>query len=262
MDEDVIIGNIMQIESKSTHKPTRFHVTVQAALFVIGFSVVFIIGWGGAATVFGQLFADYKEIVSRIGGILIILLGLFMLNVIQIPWLNYEKRGYWKPGRGGNSVSSFMMGVLFAAGWTPCIGPTLGAILTLGMSRESSGQAIVLSAGYALGLAIPFLLLGIGTEKALSYLKKLHKYLKWIERISGILLIIVGLLMLLNQMSMITRWALQNEFFIDVPFGQTDMPTITISILAGLLSFLSPCVLPLVPAYLGYLSGSAIQNLD
>lgn len=237
----------------------RFRIMLHALLFVIGFSLVFIIGWGGAATVLGQLFSSYKEIIGRIGGLVVILLGLFMLGALKIPWLNYEKRSYWKPGRGGSIVSSIMMGILFAAGWTPCIGTTLGAIMTLGLSRDSSAHAMILSAGYALGMAIPFLILGLGAEKAVGFFSRFKKHVRLIEIISGAMIILVGILMVFNQMSMITLWALRTGLFIDIPLGRMDVPSFAVSILAGLLSFLSPCVLPLVPAYLGYLGGSGLK---
>jgi cytochrome c-type biogenesis protein len=257
---DVIIGVMIENKTPSLNQPDHFRVMFHALLFVLGFSLVFVVGWGGAATVLGRVFTAYKEIIGRIGGVFITILGLFTLGVINIPWLNYEKRGYWQIGRGGRAVSSFMMGILFAAGWTPCIGTTLGAILTLGLSRESSAEAMILSAGYALGMAIPFLALGFGAQKAVEFFGRFRKHIRTIAMLCGILIILMGLLMIFNQMSLITRWALSNGFFIDVPSGKMDVPTFAVSILAGMLSFLSPCVLPLVPAYLGYLGGSGLSN--
>lgn len=252
---------VMEDNASPLKESTRFQVMFHAFLFVIGFSLVFIIGWGGAATALGRLFSTSKEIIGRIGGVVIIVLGLFMLGVAKIPWLNYEKRGYWKPGQGGSMVSSIMMGILFAAGWTPCIGTTLGAIMTLGLSRDSSAHAMMLAAGYAIGMAIPFLILGLGAEKAVVFFGRFQKHVRTIEIISGIMIILVGGLMVFNQMTMITLWALRSGLFIDLPLGRMDVPSFSVSILAGLFSFLSPCVLPLVPAYLGYLGGSGLKNL-
>lgn len=227
----------------------------------MGFSVVFIIGWGGTATAVGQLFGIYKPILGRIGGMVVILLGLSTLKVIRIPWLLYEARSYWTPGKGGPLLSSVMMGIFFAAGWTPCIGTTLGAILTLGMSQQSAFQAMALSSGYALGLGLPFLIIGLGMGPAVRFIARFRRYVRWIEIVSGVLLIVVGLLMVFDRMSLIAIWALQHGYFIDLPLGGAVTPTYLIAIIAGLLSFLSPCVLPLVPAYVGYLSGQAVRNL-
>lgn len=239
----------------------RLNTFFHAVLFVLGFSVIFIVGWGGAATALGQVFGIYKSILGRIGGAIVILLGLFTLKLINLPWLNYETRAYWTPGKGGPILSSVMMGVFFAAGWTPCIGTTLGAILTLGMSQQSATQAMVLSSGYAIGLGLPFLAIGFGMEKAIRFMARFRRYVRWIEVVSGSLLIIVGLLMVFDRMTLIAIWALQRGYFIDLPLGGAVTPTYIIAVFAGLLSFLSPCVLPLVPAYVGYLSGRAVKDL-
>jgi cytochrome c-type biogenesis protein len=240
----------------------RLNTFLHALLFVLGFSLIFIIGWGGAATALGQVFGAYKPILGRIGGVIVILLGLFTLKVIRIPWLLYDTRKYWTPGKGGRYLSSVMMGIIFAAGWTPCIGTTLGAILTLGMSQQSAFQAMVLSSGYALGLGVPFLLIGLGMGQAIRVVATFKRYVRWIEMGSGVLLIAVGLLMVFDRMTLIAIWALQHGYFIDLPLGSAVTPTYLIAVIAGLLSFLSPCVLPLVPAYIGYLSGQAVRNVD
>ena len=231
-------------------------------LFVVGFSIIFIIGWGGGATAIGQVFVSYKSLLSRVGGVIIILLGLFLINAINIPWLNYEKRLYWQPGRGGAVISSLMMGICFAFGWTPCIGTTLGAILTLGMSRPSSVQAMVLASGYAVGLGIPFILVGFGMEKAVRFFARFRQYVRLIELISGGFLILLGILQLFDLTTLITTWALRYGLFLDIPLKGVEIPTYLVAIAAGLLSFFSPCVLPLLPAYLGYLSGSVVKNVQ
>jgi cytochrome c-type biogenesis protein len=181
--------------------------------------------------------------------------------VIRIPWLDYEARSYWTPGKGGPLLSSVMMGIFFAAGWTPCIGTTLGAILTLGMSQQSAFQAMVLSSGYALGLGLPFLAIGLGMGQAVHFTAHFRRYVRWIEVVNGVLLIVIGLLMVFDRMILIAIWALQHGYFIDLPLGGAVTPTYLIAVFAGLLSFFSPCVLPLVPAYVGYLSGQAVRNL-
>jgi cytochrome c-type biogenesis protein len=240
----------------------RLSTFIHALFFVLGFSLVFIIGWGGAATALGQVFSAYKSLLGKIGGLLVIVFGLSTLKIIQIPFLNYEVRSYWTPGKGGPLISSVMMGILFAAGWTPCIGTTLGAILTMGMSQQSAGQAMVLSSGYALGLGLPFLAIGLGMGEAVRFLARFRRYIRPIEIASGILLIAVGLLMLTDRMNVIAQWGLRNGYYLDLPLGNAVSPTYLIALAAGVLSFLSPCVLPLVPAYVGYLSGQAMRTVS
>ncbi|GAB4577446.1 MAG: hypothetical protein Fur0022_01770 [Anaerolineales bacterium] len=221
--------------------------------------MVFVIGWGGAATMFGQLFGSYKAVLAQIGGVVVILFGLATMGVLKIPWFFYDTRPQWRNTPRAGWVASTLMGVFFAAGWTPCIGATLGAILTLGFSKPS-GQAIVLSSGYALGLGIPFLLIGLGMEQATGFVRRFQRHLPKMQMISGLLLIVIGVMLLTNRLTLISIWAQRNGFFPDLPLGAATIPTYPVAILAGLVSFLSPCVLPLVPAYIGYLSGHAFGN--
>ena len=241
----------------------RLAVFIHALLFVLGFSVVFIVGWGGTATIFGQVFSSYKSLLARFGGLVVILFGLATLGVVRIPWLYVDTRpdfGGYKTAHPRNGLlTSGLMGVFFAAGWTPCIGTTLGAILTLGFSQETSGQAMVLSSGYALGLGVPFLLIGLGMERVTKLLRRFQRSMRWMQLASGLFLIVIGLLLVTNQMFQIAVWAQRNGFFLNPSFGAAAVPTYLIAILAGLLSFFSPCVLPLVPAYMGYLSSHAAQ---
>lgn len=236
----------------------RYATFFHALLFVLGFSLVFIIGWGGAATLLGELFGAYKLLVARIGGLVIIVFGLATMGVLRIPWLYYDTRPQWQVNPRHRTLSSLFMGVVLAAGWTPCIGTTLGAILTMAFVQQTAGQAMFLTSGYALGLGIPFLLIGLGMGRAMSVVMRMRPHLRKIQIISGIFLIAIGLLLVTNRLTLIAIWAQQNGFFLDLPLGAGAAPTYFIAMATGLLSFLSPCVLPLVPAYVGYLSGQAI----
>ncbi len=253
MEKAATVRNLPVFSSRLV---TFFH----AVLFVLGFSAVFIIGWGGAATIVGQAFGVYKGILGRIGGVIILLFGLSTLGVLRLPWIYTDTRRSWTPGRGGGTLSSFMMGVFFAAGWTPCIGTTLGAILTLSFNQSSAGQAMFLTSGYALGLGVPFLLIGFGMDRATAFVRRFRKHIRKIEIVNGVLLVCVGLLMIFNQIFWISVWAQRHGLFVDLPFGRAAEPTYLIAILAGLISFLSPCVLPLVPAYVGYLGGKVLNR--
>lgn len=249
----------MKTSTQPTDTFNRLRVFLHALVFVIGFSVVFIIGWGGAATVLGQLFGQYKTIIGQIGGVVVIMFGLATLDVIRPPWFYYDTRPTLT-GSTGTFASSALMGLFFAAGWSPCIGATLGAILTLGFSQQTVGQAMWLSSGYSLGLGIPFLILALGLNRATGWVRKMTRYVPTFKLISGILIITIGVLLLTNWMSLISIWAFKNKLFIDVFSISTGVPSYLTAILAGTLSFFSPCVLPLVPAYLGYLSGHALRN--
>lgn len=238
----------------------RLFIFTHALLFVLGFSFVFVVGWGGAATLLGEVFSTYKTVIGQVGGAVVILFGLATLGVVNIPWLNYDTRPEWRGNTRNGFLSSSLMGVFFAAGWTPCIGTTLGAILTLGFSQETSGQAMLLSGFYALGLGIPFMVIGFGMDRATKLLRRFHPYIRKMQIASGILLILIGVMLLTNQLTLIAIWATRNNLFLDLPIGAAASPTLFIALLAGLLSFLSPCVLPLVPAYIGYLSSHAFSG--
>ena len=249
------------ISPKATPTAGRLVTFLHAALFVLGFSLVFIVGWGGAATTVGQLFRQYKTVIGQVGGIVVIGFGLVTLGILKIPWLYYDTRPAWDSNRRKGWLSSGLMGVFFAAGWSPCIGTTLGAILTLGFSQQTVGQAMVLSSGYALGLGLPFLAIGLAMDRASDLVRRLRPYQRGIQIFNGIFLIAIGVLLLTGRMTLIAIWAQRNGFYLDIPFGGAAIPSYLIAILAGLISFLSPCVLPLVPAYVGYLSNQSVNSI-
>ena len=234
----------------------RAYLFLHALAFVLGFSLIFVIGWGGATTILGQLFVTYKIWIARIGGLILIIFGLATMDIIHISWFYMDTRKQFA-GKTGTFWSSVAMGVFFAAGWSPCIGATLGAILTLGFSSDTVGQAMYLSFAYSIGLGIPFLLLALVIEQAVPLVRRLRNYMRVFQIVSGILIIVIGLLMVTAQLTVIARWALQYGLYLDLP-SSGGVPSLITAIIAGILSFLSPCVFPLVPAYLGYLSGHAI----
>ena len=235
----------------------RLRVFLHALLFVLGFSLVFVIGWGGSVTALGQLFGAYKRVIAQLGGVIVIMFGLATLEVIRIPWFYMDTRTQYTAR--GTYASSGLMGIFFAAGWSPCVGATLGAILTLGFNQQTVGQAMWLSSGYSLGLGVPFLVLALGLERTMGWLMRIRQYQKYFKIASGLFITLVGVMMFTNTMSLIAIWAFKNGLYLDLS-TYAVVPSYLTAMLAGLLSFLSPCVLPLVPAYLGYLSGHAVQK--
>jgi cytochrome c-type biogenesis protein len=234
------------------------YLLLHAIAFVFGFSLIFVIGWGGATTILGQLFVANKIWIARIGGLVLIIFGLATMDIIHIPWFYMDTRKQYK-GKTGTFWGSIAMGVFFAAGWSPCIGATLGAILTLSFSSNTVGQAMYLSLGYSFGLGIPFLLLALVVDQAIPLVRRLSKHLRIFQIVSGALIITIGILMITSQMTLISRWALRSGLYLDLP-SSGQIPGMITAVVAGALSFLSPCVFPLVPAYLGYLSGHALAS--
>jgi cytochrome c-type biogenesis protein len=238
---------------------SRGQVFLHALLFVGGFSLVFVVGWGGAATLLGELFGTYKSVLGKAGGVLVIAFGLYTMGLLPIPWLGMDTRPLAGFRPSPRLLQSSLFGILFAAGWTPCVGATLGAILTLGFSQQTAGQAMVLSSGYALGLGLPFQALAVFLQRALGVVDRLKRHMRTFQRVSGIFLLLIGVLMLTDRITWIAIWAQRNGLFLDVPLGGAAAPTYLAAVAAGALSVLSPCVLPLVPAYLGYLGGQALM---
>jgi cytochrome c-type biogenesis protein len=162
--------------------------------------------------------------------------------------------------KGASYVRSALVGVIFAAGWTPCVGPILAGILLLASQTQTVGQGALLLATYSLGLGIPFLLAGALFSQLLVYLPRFYRFLPAIEVISGIFLFFIGVLMFTDSLAQLAGLG----SFLNIesglaPAAATEI-TLVLAFVAGVISFLSPCVLPLVPAYLGYLSGAALSN--
>lgn len=198
--------SLSDLKNPGKIKTARRKIFLNGLFYVIGFSVVFItlgslFGLGGGALV------KYRLWLSRLGGLLIIFFGLFMLKILKPPFLNREKHlvniKFLKSGRPG---SSLLFGATFAFGWTPCIGPILGSILTLAASRATVGQGMFLLVIFSLGLAAPFLIIAAGIGSASTYLSKLNKYLNLISIIGGVFLVFLGVLLLTDNLIVWTSY--------------------------------------------------------
>ncbi|MEK7379760.1 MAG: cytochrome c biogenesis protein CcdA [Gemmatimonadota bacterium] len=177
---------------------------VHATLFVLGFSLVFIL-LGASATALGRVLNHYQVWVTRIGGVLILFFGLYLLGVIKLGFLGQEQRAHLDRKPVGY-LGSALVGIAFGAGWTPCIGPILGGILTLAASQGDFQQGMVLLGWYSLGLAVPFLAAAWAVESFLTVFQRYRKHMIWVQRISGGLLLLVGLLMISGQFTRLATW--------------------------------------------------------
>lgn len=253
---------------------TRFETLLHACAFVLGFSTVFVI-LGMAATELGRLLGDWVDTLAQIGGFAVIVLGLYTLGAVNISFLNYDTRPQFLHRPDWGLVSSYLMGVFFSAGWTPCVGPTLGAILALSFREGTVAQGGFLLVGYSLGLGIPFLLTGLALDRALLLLRRMRRYMPLIKAVTGGWLILIGVMLMVDAFHLclpdwvptlrrLQAWSAQSAFqqsLVGVESGLVRggaSPTFFVAVLAGLLSFLSPCVLPLVPLYISYLGGRAV----
>ena len=179
-------------------------VSLNAMLFILGFSVVFI-ALGATATVLGQFLLTKLAILTKIGGVILVILGLHIAGVFRLRFLDYEKR-FHATKKPFGMLGSFVVGMIFAFGWTPCIGPILAAILAYAGTRETVGQGIVLLSVYSLGLGLPFFLAGIGINTFFGLFERIRKYFRVIEIVSGILLILVGVLVFTNDLQRIASF--------------------------------------------------------
>jgi cytochrome c-type biogenesis protein len=177
---------------------------VHALLFIFGFSLIFV-ALGIGATALGSLLLAYRDWISRVGGVLVIIFGLYMLGVLRIGAMAKDTRVHLSDKPMGY-LGTVLVGIAFGAGWTPCIGPILGAILTYASTSDDLSQGMLLLGTYSLGLAVPFLVSALAIERFLGAFQKFRKHMGTVNRISGVLLIIVGVLMLTNWFTVLAGY--------------------------------------------------------
>jgi cytochrome c-type biogenesis protein len=177
---------------------------LHALMFVGGFSLVFIL-LGASATALGRALNYYQVWLQRVGGVLIIGFGLVCLGVVKAGWLTQERRLHLEHKPVG-FLGSALVRMAFGAGWTPCIGPVLGAILGLAATSADLSRGMLLLAVYSAGLAVPFLLAAVAVERFLDWFQRFRKYLPWVMRVSGALLVLVGVLLLTGEFTRLAGW--------------------------------------------------------
>jgi cytochrome c-type biogenesis protein len=182
-------------------------VVMSSVVFVLGFTTVFVI-LGATATAAGQLLAANLPLLAKIAGVVIIIAGLHFLGVIHLPILHREAR-YHADSRPAGLIGAYVIGLAFAFGWTPCIGPVLGAILAVAAGEGSVRQGISLLFVYSLGLGIPFVIAAIAIRPFLSTMQRFKKHLDTVEKVLGGFLVLTGILFLTDAMTLISSWMLE-----------------------------------------------------
>ncbi len=203
------VGFLAGLGSQETSSPEgrRWRSVSRAFFFVLGFSIVFVT-LGTGVSVLGQTLRTYQAIIQKISGTLIILLGLLLLGVFNVPFLEQEKRilSFPRSIQRFGKLSSLIMGASFGFGWSPCVGPILASVLFLAANVETATQGALLLAIFSLGLAIPFLLVAFMLENAFLFIQNYSWFLKGVSFISGSFLVVLGVLIFTNRFLLLIKW--------------------------------------------------------
>jgi len=194
--------SLKDLNDEASRSRARRAIIANSLLFILGFSSIFILS-GAVAGVLGGFLLQFKDFLRVAGGVLIIVLGLYVIGVLKLPFLDVEKRVNLNKKPAGY-FGSFLVGTIFAAAWVPCVGPILGSILLLAASGQTAGWGILLLLSYSLGLAVPFFLTSLALNSALIYFKRIEKHMGLIVAVSGAFLIIIGLLLVTNKLQIIS----------------------------------------------------------
>lgn len=238
----------------------QLSIFINSLFFVLGFSVIFSLIGVLLQSVLSGVAYTAQNYLSYIGGSIIILFGLYLLGLIRIGFLEREHKLKVKRRFKYSYMTSFVFGAAFAVGWTPCVGAVLGSILTLAATNPGSAFSFLLS--YSLGLGMPFLLVGLFTSQSAKFIERIGPKLKYFNYAFGIILVAIGVLVFTQQLSRVANLEfltnlLQSVSGEKIEFGRIG---IGVSFAAGLASFLSPCVLPIVPGFLSYLATTALAD--
>lgn len=229
---------------------------LNSVFFVLGFTLIFSVLGVLFQTILSHASFSIMSILRIIGGIVIIGFGILLIASVKyiIPFFSEEHKLHVK--RFENSyISSFVFGIAFALGWTPCVGAILGAIYVF--AATSPGLGFLLLIAYSLGLGIPFLIFGAFISKLSDFMRKIGTFLKYFNIISGIFLIVLGLMVVTGYIGLLAIFLLGTA----APMSLSNQLNFLIALFAGVLTFLSPCILPLLPAYFSYMAGTASEEV-
>ena len=196
--------SLEELKGDTRRKEVLMKSGVTSLFFVLGFSVVFI-ALGASATFIGKLFTEYIGVLTKVSGIIIVILGLYLTGILKINWFNYQKSIKVKTLSPG-ALGAFVIGLAFAFGWTPCVGPILAGILAIAATQETVLRGMILLGVYSLGLGIPFILTGFFVGLFMRIFEKYKKFIRWAEIIAGVLLIVVGVLIFTNNLQALLRF--------------------------------------------------------
>ena len=185
---------------------TRRRVMIHSLAFVVGFSLIFV-ALGASFSAAGQILLDYRDLIRRVGGALIILFGLYIAGVLTFGPFSRTRQWQIREKPAGY-VGSFVVGLTFAIGWTPCVGPILGAILSLASTAENIGRGIGLLIAYSAGLGVPFLLSAVALGAFLKFFRRYRPLIPVVERAAGVILVVVGVLVFTNYYLLLNAWAI------------------------------------------------------
>ncbi|MBI4401382.1 MAG: cytochrome c biogenesis protein CcdA [Nitrospirae bacterium] len=193
-----------QLSDAAERHRFRKAIVVNSLLFIAGFSGVFI-AFGASASLIGQMLIVYQDHLRKLGGLLIVVFGLYLLGVLKLNFLTTEKRLHFK-SRPVGYLGSLLIGVAFAAGWTPCVGPVLGTILLYASTTDALTDGVTLLASYSLGLGLPLFATALGVDRFLAYFKQVRAYLWGVSAVSGAFLVMVGVMIYANSLTLITSF--------------------------------------------------------
>lgn len=191
-----------ELTTQTDRKGVRAIIITNSLLFIAGFSIVFI-AFGASASLVGQLLVTYQDFIRKLGGVLIVVFGLYVMGILKIKFLMAEKRIHLK-SRPAGYVGSVLVGVAFAAGWTPCVGPILGTILVYASTTDSMLTGVELLSSYSLGIGLPLFITALAVDSFLNYFKKVRAYMYGISVASGVFLVLVGVLIYTNSLTLLT----------------------------------------------------------
>ncbi len=234
---------------------------LHAIFFILGFSVVFT-SLGLFAGLFPQFLHSYRRVFSLLGGAVLVLFGIHLVGILRIFALEREFRFLSQVGSRGY-IRSFLVGIGFAAGWTPCIGPILAGIFALAAgTAENILESALLFFLFSLGLGIPFFISALAIGYFFRFFNRFKKFVRYVEIIAGVILIVAGLLLFTESMNSINNWLLSRapDVLIEKSIFEKHGLSSGIAFLGGILAFLSPCILPLVPSYIAYITGVSVEE--